>query len=234
MKTYHQNGTVSEVEYVLDNESAFAIQCDRSGEYDIIFYPGDNVIREIDSELVSLYDRFVHMYFSDLSAYHTENAQLPIGLALGGQNSEVVISKDQFLKLASQCKNTIASIYKHIYVGDCQYLVSTVQNLLQSVEYCFVQYYIQIASIDCPDLSLGKEIMSYSKDTANLAFLLETFFTKLHSILDLMVKILYELENPADSFPVLKKLKGSDKLWGDRKLLSINNLKGTIFEDCEL
>ena len=234
MKTYHQNGTVSEVEYVLDNESAFAIQCDRSGEYDIIFYPGDNVIREIDSELVSLYDRFVHMYFSDLSAYHTENAQLPIGLALGGQNSEVVISKNQFLKLASQCKNTIASIYKHIYVGDCQYLVSTVQNLLQSVEYCFVQYYIQIASIDCPDLSLGKEIMSYSKDTANLAFLLETFFTKLHSILDLMVKILYELENPADSFPVLKKLKGSDKLWGDRKLLSINNLKGTIFEDCEL
>ena len=80
MKTYHQNGTVSEVEYVLDNESAFAIQYDRSGEYDIIFYPGDNVIREIDSELVRLYDRFVNLYFSDLSVYYQENEQTLISI----------------------------------------------------------------------------------------------------------------------------------------------------------
>ncbi len=234
VKTYHQNGTVSEVECLLSDDSPFGIQFDKSGADNIIFYPGDNVVSAIDAELVILYDRFVNIYFSDLNAYYQENARLPIGLAVGGQSSEIAISKDQFLKLANQCKNTFTNIYKHIYVGDCQYLVSTVQNLLQSVEYCFVQYYIQIVSIDCLDLSLGKEIMSYSKDTANLAFLLETFFTKLHSILDLMVKIIYELENPADSFPALKKLKGSDKLWGDRKLLSINNLTGTIFENCEL
>ena len=130
MKTYHQNGTVSEVEYVLDNESAFAIQYDRSGEYDTIFYPGDNVIREIDSELVSLYDRFVNLYFSDLSVYYQENEQLPIGLAQGGHDSNIDISKEQFLELAREYETKTPDIYRHIYVGDCQYLVSTVQNLL--------------------------------------------------------------------------------------------------------
>ena len=234
MKTYLQNGTVSEVEYILEGGSPFVIQFDERGEDNIIFYPGDRVIHEINAKLVSLYDRFVSLYFSDLDTYYQENELLPIGLALGGQNSDIAISKDEFLNLASQCKTTFTNIYKHIYVGDCQYMVSTVQNLLQSVEYCFVQYYIQIAKIDCPDLSFGKEIMTYSNGTANLAFLLETFFTKLYSILDLMVKILYELENPINSFSVMKKLKSSEKLWGDRKQLSINNLAGTIFENCEL
>lgn len=234
MKTYYQNGTVSEVEYVLGSDSPFGIQCDKAGTNNIIYYPGDNVIREIDAELISLYDRFVRLYFSDLDAYYQENTRLPIDLVSGGQNSNVDVSKDEFLELASQSKNKFTDIYKHIYVGDCQYLISTVQNLLQSVEYCFVQYYIQISEVGCNRLWLGNQITSMTSEAFAVMFFVETFFTKLASILDLMVKILYELENPVDSFPALKKLKSADMLWGERKKVNINNLAGTIFEDCEL
>lgn len=234
MKTYHQNGTVSEVEYVLDNESAFAIQYDRSGEYDIIFYPGDNVIREIDSELVRLYNRFVNLYFSDLSVYYQENEQLPIGLAQGGHDSNIDISKEQFLELAREYETKTPDIYRHIYVGDCQYLVSTVQNLLQSAEYCFVQYYMQIAGVKFRHWRLGDHIACMSNEAFNTTFFVETFFTKLASILDLMVKIIYEMENPVSSFPSLAKLKSSDKLWGARKQINLYGLKDTIFEECDL
>ena len=232
--TYRQNGTKAELDYIIDDNDSFAIQCYTSTDHNVIYYPGDNLIKKLDSELVDLSYAFIDIYFADLDLYYKESSSIPMGLFLGGQNSDISINKETFLKLADLYSPCFNDLYKHLYVADCQYLISTVQNLLLSAEHCFIQYYICLAQIDGCDLSLGKTLMVSSRETMQLAFFLETFFTKLYSVLDLMVKIVYEFEHPANSFSAITKLKSSEKLWGSRKILSLNNTAETIFEDCEI
>lgn len=136
------------------------------------------------------------------------------------------------MDLIPQYAPYFTNLYRHLYVADCQYLTSTVQSLLQATEHCLVQYYTQITNIDSLYYSLGKEQMICSPKTQQLAFYLETFFTKAYSILDLIVKIVFEIENPIGSFSSITKLKSSEKLWGNRKQLRMNGTQDTIFEDC--
>lgn len=229
MKTYHQNGTISEVKYIFEENSPFAIQEDLNH----FFYPGDTLIRKLDLELVNLSDKFVRLFFLDRKLYNIELLTLPIGLMLGGQDSDVAINKDEFLNLAKHVLPHCDNLYKHIYIMDCQYLISTVQNLLQSAEYCYLQYYIEIAQIDCIHLEEKEILTTSSPESMNLMFYLETFFIKLYSILDIIVKIIYELENPVEVFDTITKLNSSEKLWGDRKKLLISKQVDTIFEKCE-
>lgn len=235
METYYKNGIVSNIEYILSDDAPFAVQCDKVKHQNILFYPSDNLVRELDSELVTLYDAFRDLYFSETDAYYNNLDSIPIGLYNGGQSSGISIGKDEFLKLKGAVEAYLPELAKYIYVGDCQYLVSTVQNLLSSVEYCFTQYYIQISQVNLSDdLPCESNIFQYNSDQSmQLMFLVETFFTKMYSILDLMVKIVYELENPTNDFSSIKKLKCSEKLWGDRKRTTLKNAPKTIFEDCE-
>ena len=74
MKTYYQNGTMAELEYIINDKDTFAIQHDIKNGRSVIFYPGDNLIRELRSELVHLADKFVSLYFPDLASralFHT-------------------------------------------------------------------------------------------------------------------------------------------------------------------
>lgn len=232
MKTYHQNGIVSEDKSIISEDGVFSIQCDTEDGAPAFFYPGDNLIREIDLALIDIADLFVDIYFPDRELYYREASNIPLGLTLGGQNSDICIDKADFLDLMPQYAPYFTNLYRHLYVADCQYLTSTVQSLLQATEHCFVQYYTQITNIDSLDYFLGEEQITCSPETRQLAFYLETFFTKAYSILDLLVKIAFELENPIGSFSSITKLKSSEKLWGNRKKLRINGAQDTIFEDC--
>lgn len=232
MKTYHQNGIASEDKSIISEDGTFSIRCAAENGMHSFFYPGDNLIREIDLALIDIADLFVDIYFPDRELYNREASNIPLGLALGGQNSDICIDKADFLDLIPQYAPYFTNLYRHLYVADCQYLTSTVQSLLQATEHCFVQYYTQIANIDSLDYFLGEEQMTCSLETRQLAFYLETFFTKAYSILDLIVKIVFELENPIGSFSSITKLKSSEKLWGNRKKLRMNGAQDTIFEDC--
>jgi hypothetical protein len=236
MKTYYQNGTVSDIEYIIMDKKQFAIQHETDCIRDLVFYPGDALVREIETELIDLYDRFQDLYFKDSSLFYTEQYNIPVGLAEGGQSSMIAISKDDFLNLRDKVKGSFSNLDRHIYVRDCQYLVSTVQNLIQAVEFCFEQYYIQVGQFNISDelLAISDTYQCSSDQTRQIAFFVEAFFIKLYSILDVIVKIVYELENPVDSFLSMTKLRSSEKVWGDRKNISLNGLVGSIFEDCKL
>lgn len=97
-----------------------------------------------------------------------------------------------------------------------------------------MQYYIKIAQVDYKYSDLGEVLTVSNDESMQLLFYLETFFIKLYSILDIIVKIIFELENPTETFDGIKKMKSSEKLWGDKKRLRINNCSGTVFEDCEI
>lgn len=232
MKVYSQDGIVSENESILYENNEFSIQCVATEATNTYFYPGDDLLQEINSKLINISDLFVDTYFPNRGVYAKEAASIPCGLFLGGQNSDIHINKDQFLKLVNQYIPCVTNLYRHIYVADCQYLVATIQHLLQSADYCFVQYYIQITRVNDLGRHLGEHLIVCSPETRQLAFYLETFFTKVYSVLDLLVKITYELENPVSHFSSITKLKSSEKIWGNRKELRMNKLQNTLFEDC--
>ncbi|MBQ9709299.1 MAG: hypothetical protein IJV67_01600 [Clostridia bacterium] len=235
MKTYHINGIASDNDYIYTDGDLFTVQIHTSESYQTFFYTGDCLVRELDCELVSLYDKFRDLYFHDLDLYYKNLANIPIGIYTGGHSSENSISKDDFLTIKDKCDSFLPDLNKYIYLGDCQYLVSTVQNLIQSIEHCFIQYYIQISEVELPK-NLLNDSETYdcsSPKSMNIMFYVETFFTKMYSILDMMVKIVYELENPVASFSSITKLKCSEKLWGDKKRITINGMADSIFEDCE-
>ena len=232
MLTYKKEGIITERPLIVGDNESFAIQYDLATGTQ--FYPNDTLINEIGNELANLNDKFIEKYFSDLNSYYEILSRLPILLIEGGHTSDFSTSKSNFIELVDQYAISNANIFRYLYVEDCKYLVSTVQNLLLSAEYCYIQYYIQIAHADCLNTEIDDLCIHSSGISLQLLFFIETFFTKLYSVLDLMVKIIYELEFANNDFSSIAKLSSAVKLWGDRKFLSINKMIGTIFEDCDV
>lgn len=55
-----------------------------------------------------------------------------------------------------------------------------------------------------------------------------------YSILDIVCKICYEIQNMRTNFDSYQKLKCSDVVWGSKKKLKINEVENILFEKCEL
>lgn len=73
-----------------------------------------------------------------------------------------------------------------------------------------------------------------SEDSRCASALLETYFIKAYSILDILCKICYEIQEKQSDFSQYKKIKSADVLWGFRKKLLINETENTLFEKCDL
>ena len=161
-----------------------------------------------------------------------------------GQNSDFNISAETFQKLITDDNSTkIPNLYKHLYLVDCQFLVGTIQNLLCSMEDAFIRYYIMLTNLEAAEKIYQKAeteidtntntICIMSEISRSTSSLLETYFTKAYSILDIICKICYEFQNKNEDFKSYKKIKSTKILWGDRKNLLINGARGTLFEPCD-
>ena len=236
MKTYYKNGIETELDYILSGDNEFAIQVDENSVLRQTFYKNDTLIRDMENYLIDLYDIFRDIYFPDTDNYYLISKSIPPLLQQGGYSSDFQFDSDFFNEIYNKfaVDGKHSELNKFIYVADCQYLISTLQNLTLHIEYCFTEYFIQISKINnIRESSIDKSGVYFfqSEYCTNIAFLVESFFTKLYSILDIIVKIVYELENPVSDFSSMKKLNCADKLWGDKKKLKIYKQSNTIFED---
>lgn len=130
----------------------------------------------------------------------------------------------------------IPNIYRHLYLVDCQFLVGTIQNLLSGMDDAFANYYVRISEIgnDIPVSDEDSTIYQISPAVSAISSLLESYFTKAYSILDMFSKIAYEFEHPMRDFSTYKKMKSAKVLWGEKKNLAINKMAGSVFEECEV
>lgn len=237
MKTYCCNGIVKEVPYIIENFEEFQIQ-EMVGSKPInrFSYPGDAINYTLDEKLVSLYDTFRDMIFDDTNQYYSELNILPIWCQGAGQNSDCSVSAELFGEWIS--KNSIPNLYKHLYLVDCQFLVGTVQNLLCAIEDAFINYYRAIANFEMEPrytdlMNPNGTIRVLSGNATRVAAIIETYFTKAYSILDIICKICYEIQFIQKDFSKYKKTKSADVLWGTRKKLTINGTENTLFEHCD-
>ncbi len=232
MKTYFQNGTSADIECFPDYVGKFCVQKMFEPSVEKYIYTGDSIKYDLDSELVILYDKLRDLLFEDVDKYYSELNIMPIFVQDAGYDSDCVLDKNTFLKLVNEYKEKVPNLYKHLYLVDIQFLIATIQNLLEGMDYSFTNFYVQISNIEHKNYLTDKTdtvLMLTSQDSRYISSLLESYFTKAYSILDILTKICYEFENKYDSFENYKKTKSANILWGDRKRLSIKDETDTVF-----
>lgn len=237
MKTFFESGIMKEVPYFINGSGTFYIQELKDADFDKYVYSGDSIKYELDTELVSLYDKFRDLFFEDTDAYYRELSSLPIFIQTAGQDSNCDLTAEAFSEWILKDEFTsIPNFYRHLYLVDCQFLVGAIQNLLIGMDNSFISYYTQIANIgNHESASVSNEVMyEMSPSVSCISTQLESYFTKAYSILDMLCKIGYEFQFPERDFPSYRKIKSSEILWGARKKLQINNTPHTLFEKCDL
>lgn len=237
MKTYFQRGIIKGGLCSVEEMGEFYLQESEGEKRNGITYPGDDINYLLDNELCTLYDTLRDIVFEDTEKYYQEVCMLPIWVQEAGQNSDCCIGAEMFSKWI--CDSNIPNLYKHLYLVDCQFLVGTVQNLLSALENSFTGYYKTISISDslenCEHLTNPNgTIFVLSQNSTCASFMIETYFTKAYSILDIICKICYEMQFKQENFSEYRKTESADKLWGARKKLAINECPDTLFEKCEL
>lgn len=104
------------------------------------------------------------------------------------------------------------------------------------MEDSFINYYARIVNIGNHIFPSASDATMYemSQQVRCISSLLESYFIKAYSILDMLCKIGHELQFPEKEFTSYKKIKSADLLWGARKKLQINDTAHTLFEKCDL
>ncbi|PWM73364.1 MAG: hypothetical protein DBX59_05225 [Bacillota bacterium] len=233
---YLKNGTISVEPINEDNADFFIVNYEINGERKF-FYKNDEILLNIDCELVSLYDKFRDIYFPDTEGYYKQLNSIPIFVQEAGQNSDCAIDTNLFNKLIGKFFNIFGNdLYRHLYLVDCQYIIGTIQNHLCEMNDLFIRFYVDICetTILCNDRFTDKTFHLTSLESRLLSATVESYFIKAYSILDLLTKIIYEIENPIKKFNKYEKLISNEKIWGDRKKTKFNNEPETLFEECEL
>lgn len=230
MLTIRQNGTSDDLSYLIEEQETFVIQ--KSGA--CIVYSGDQLIREIDIELASL-SECARCIYVPIDEYQARVGSMPLWMPIAGLSSSLSIGKLDYSKYISDSELASDVLCRWIYSYDFQFLVSSISNLILSMQFCFLSYYEKLISIQpLKDVRDENGVYEYrGEKSVELAFFIETFFTKAYSIMDIITKIAYEIENPNLDFTKVQKLKCSDVLWGAKKHLHIEK-DGTIFEDVDL
>ena len=148
MKTYFQNGTVDDIDLFPDYIEKFCVQKMLEPSIENYIYSGDSIKYELDSELVILYDKMRDLLFEDTDKYYSELDIMPIFVQEAGYNSDCMLDSKTFLKLVEEYKDKAPNLYKHLYLVDIQFLIATVQNLLEGMDYSFTNYFVQISNIE--------------------------------------------------------------------------------------
>lgn len=229
---------IKDLMYFLDENTEFGIQIFESEHVDDKYiYPGDAINYKLESAIISLYDIFRGLVFDDMDKYYKEIEHMPVWAYHAGLDSDCDISAEFFSELILM--SDIPDLYKYMYLRDCEFLVATVQNLYLAMEDAFINYYKSIASFklnksEYRDLikSNGTIVMSSAESIRASAYV-ETYYTKMYSILDVLCKICYEMQYLRTEFNSYQKIKSADVLWGIRKKLKINGVENTLFEKCK-
>lgn len=216
----------------------FCIQCYEEHGESQFFYPNDELIRKVLDDLVLVYDLLEDIYFPDKTLYEKESFAVPREIALGGLTSDNCISKTPLQEVVRQfrtdtlCKEVLPDLNKLIYLNDCQYIVSAIQNTLEDLDNCFIDFYICLSEVNSTAIEFSEDGIHtvMSRVGRKCSFCIENYFAKMNAVLDLFCKLMYEIENPQENFSTISKLRGHEKTYGKAKNLNIWQIPGTLFE----
>jgi hypothetical protein len=188
---------------------------------------------EINDEIISLYYLFQESIMENVE-YDVISKCMPIFVGDSGLNSDCPTSRDNFQFFLNEFKN-FPEIYRFLYLHDCDHLIQSLSVCCEEIKNICGEFYLTLNSgtfFEINDYSDGVRF-TCSSDTTKLMSYINFIFIRLYSVLDYIVKICFELENPPKDFNNYNKMCSKNKLFGDKKRLRINNTKNTLFEECD-
>lgn len=190
---------------------------------------------EIENACVRMHDALAAQIFDGIGKYHAILSTVPEWVVTAGLNSEAPISRDFFEKLVRANNNP--TINKLLYLYDCRRLVSGIQEALIEVVQLQGEFYKTLNLEELfypPGVSPDGIRHIGSPVTAKLIALINVIYIRLHSLLDYATKLVFEAEHLRTDFSRYPRLASKNKLFGDRRRISLNNKIGTLFEPCDL
>ncbi len=221
----------------LDESNQFLIQDLGKESSDRYVYSGEMMSYNIDHEINLLRQKFQSMFFRNTQEYYSTLFTIPALVRYSGLNSDILTSKAEFSEFVNTHQNE--NFYKLLYLDDCEFLIDTIQNTFISMEYLFISYFVTLGDLEVSERVKNNErnglYFICSKESMYISSLLQSYFVKAYSILDIVCKLYYEFFNFSvhEHFNTYKKIKSYNILWGHRRSLPISNKKGTLFEDTE-
>ena len=190
---------------------------------------------EIDDVCARIDDALLGRLFDRIEDYHAILPNIPVWVTNAGLNSESAISRDVFEKLVGANKHP--TTHKLLYLYDCRRLVSGIQDALIEVVQLQGEFYktLNLEELFCPPGAFPDGVSHIrSPVTAKLIAFINVIYIRLHSLLDYATKLVFEAEHLKAEFSRYPRLASKDKLFGDRRRISLNKTPGTLFEPCDL
>jgi hypothetical protein len=162
---------------------------------------------------------------------------MPDFVFIAGLNSESKASRKDF-ELFLNKSSKIPYLNHFLYLSDVTSLVSAIQNCNIEIGRLLGEFYRNL-NLESHWPSSGvsqKDGISWTSSVTvtSLIGAMNFIFIRMHSLLDYLTKLFYEIEHLAADFKVYPKLTSSKILFGDRKKLLANGALGTLFEECGL
>ncbi|NSZ05838.1 hypothetical protein G6M14_05600 [Agrobacterium tumefaciens] len=194
-----------------------------------------NWLHEIDECCVGIHDALAARIFGSMEIYFGLLRYAPDWIYTAGLDSESALGKQDFEKLVQGSPSQ--ELHKLLYLFDCRKLVSGIQETILEVVYFQGEFY---RTLNLEDLFSPPSVIpdglrhSSSPVTAKIISFINVIYIRLHSLLDYLVKLAFEVEHLRDNFQQYPRLASRSKLYGDRGKISWNKKQGTLFEDTDI
>jgi len=195
---------------------------------DRFIYDKEYTIINLDSELVLTYDIFRDKIFNDTDRYYETLPSFPMWLRDAGHSSDCSLGKREFEQLVG--KITDEDYFKYLYLVDCQALIGSVQDRIIMSKNHFVDFFIEFCSIQLHIWNKDSVFYTSGNITSKLFGAFYTFIITLYSSLDILTKVIYELQNIKTAFLNYPKLSSHEILFKPKFITGFDN-QNTIYED---
>lgn len=222
---YYSNGITTKE---LLNDELFYFNTPYSDNRKEYWFNNDSILYQLDSLCVELFDKFLYKIFDNVDQYYDCLDLLPIWVSQAGLNSDFTLSKNTFGELVNKSK--VDDLNKHLYLADCQSMISSLQNSLSNMNWSFIHFYIYLSELKPFNISEDGVFFLQSQEVSLVYSMINNYIISAYSCFDLLTKIAYEFENLVSTFNSYPKLKSIKKLYGDKKDLQTINTQGTVFE----
>lgn len=196
-----------------------------------------DLLQEIETECLRLHDQLAAALFGDLAAYHQLLPVIPQFIPEAGLNSESALSREHFELFVGQLRaSQHLPLYKLLYLYDCRKLVSGIQECTKEVCYLVGEFYriLNFDDLCFPPVQEPDGVRWVTSPVVTiLTATLQIVFIRLHSLLDYVTKLIYEIEHLRHDFTHYPKLSSSSIQFSDHRRTSLRGAAGTLFEPGE-
>lgn len=173
----------------------------------------------------AIMDKIPEKYFATYDTYFNTIEVMPCWVLYTGISPESSLSRAEFEKFIAEVNDTQReTVFRIFYTEDTRDRLNFLQNNISDIKHFAILFYLHFSRI--PDASprwgdKKNRIAFVTGPRFDLPFsLLESIFQKMHTVLDLCVKLAYCIHFTPSDYRRYHKIKHQDALWNDRKKIS--------------